>query len=254
MPSPNTQVAIRDHNLVKTIAGVYVQRIDADPAVTAGLAAAERARGVLISGDADAAALTDTAKTIALGIKALAAHKKKVLEVPKTMTMVVGEHEAPKLAALQAGQKACIDAQLAYKRQKDEEARVAQAQREIENNRLANEARAEAARNAEARALPGEKPEPELVVPLESPAAPERTGPVRGGTGTTVFSKVLKAALANVHDCPPEFLEFKPRAATDWLRSAMQTGSVIDGPSKETGQPVVINGVTFWYEDGASTR
>lgn len=252
MATPNTSVALREHNLVTTILGVFVQRVGEDPAVTAGLAAAESAKGMLISSDADAAALADTAKTIATAIKAVEAHKKRVLELPKMMQTVVGEHEKTRLAVLDAGRAACSDALRAWNRQVEAEAKRRRDEQAAENARLAREEQT----RRDAAAAAGAPAEEGPVVPLEGDSEIRRAQPIRGGSGTVVFSKVLKAELVNVHDADPEWLEFKAGAARAWLRDAMKFGALSPEqvPSEETGEPVVVRGVKFWYEVGDSVR
>ena len=226
---------VREHEMVTRARGLLATQIDADPLVGRAWALVETVKGIVVTTEAESAAVADTAIALARGIAQVEQARKRILEIPREVEKAVNAHARSLLEPMRGAKMACDNATAGFLiRQRQEQERALAAERE--------QAQVDAAQEA---AETGEE-----TVALEAPAAVKPQTMVRGAAGTQGLVEVLKCSW---DDPPPHpWATLNEVTAKAWFRVEVTAGRF---PRPKLGEGFVLaKGVRFWVEASVATR
>lgn len=229
-----------EHNLVVAMRSI-AHRIADRPEVTLARAAAEQLKpGLVISSEAEAAAVADLVRQVIDGEDYLTAQRRQAEHIPQQMVKairaVISEPESVLADAKRVGNDARVQWQQTVRRRAAEEER-----------RLQEEANARAREAAAVAEAMGEDVPPPLEVgSLEVP----RT--VAGGIGK--MGTQIRVAAVRIEEwvvVPRQWLQLVPEAARAEFHAAERAGEV---KRPEPGESIVWKGVRFEARESAVNR
>lgn len=218
-------------------AAAVARRIVQKPEVIRALAAVDLVPpGIVITGETDAVALADAARTIIIGEKAIASDMAAILRIPKAMEAAVRAAVGDELQRLTAAKARANGAREAYQVQLRRDAARDEAK-----------ARERAQKAVDAAAARGEEVGPPVEV---APVVVPRT--VAGGIGKTGMSvRVEPAEIVDVLKVPAEWLTLNTAMARSAFLYDEKAGRV---RRADPGEAVVWKGVRFASKESAVNR